>query len=194
MKLRIHKPLYLSPYDNCLVIPLASREKGFEIVQLQEKAKKGLEVEFKPFNEKRTKDANGYLWILCDKIAKHDIFKGTKTTKETIYKDAIKEVGVFDILPIKAEAVAEWIRKWQARGLGWYSEVMEDSKLQGYKKVISYWGSSSYNTKEMADLIDYVVSQATELGIETLTPRELEQLKSSWNMSKSVTTATEKHE
>ena len=179
MKIRILKPITLQ-YPNSLIIPLVSQDKCIKVMELQSKCKKGLEVEFKPYSEHRSKDANGYLWTLCDKIAKHDIFKGTTTTKETIYLEAIKEVGVFDILPIKAEAVAEWIRKWQARGLGWYSEVMEDSKLEGYKKVISYWGSSSYNVEEMMHLLNYIIAQAEELGIETLTPKELEKLKAQW--------------
>ena len=34
-------------------------------------------------------------------------------TKEEIYRQAIREVGAYTIVPIKNEAVEEWIRIWQ---------------------------------------------------------------------------------
>ena len=44
-----------------------------------------------------------------------------------------------------------------------------------------YFGSSTYNTKEMSVLIDGIVYEAKELGIETLPPDELERMKVEWN-------------
>ena len=41
-------------------------------------------------------------------------------------------------------------------------------------------GSSEYNTKEMAVLIDGIISEAKELDIETLPPVEVERLKEMW--------------
>jgi hypothetical protein len=43
-----------------------------------------------------------------------------------------------------------------------------------------FFGSSTYNTKEMSVLIDGVVSECKELGIETMTPDELAGLKNEW--------------
>ena len=43
-------------------------------------------------------------------------------------------------------------------------------------------GSSEYNTKEMSDFIDGVVSDAQDLGIETLTPDELKRMKEQWGV------------
>mgnify|MGYP002522713106 CR=1 FL=1 len=43
-----------------------------------------------------------------------------------------------------------------------------------------YIGSSHYDTKEMSDFIDGIVSEAEELGIETETPDELARLKAVW--------------
>lgn len=37
-------------------------------------------------------------------------------------------------------------------------------------------GSSQYNTREMSRLIDGLVSECKECGIETLTPEELERM------------------
>jgi hypothetical protein len=105
-----------------------------------------------------------------------------EVTKELVYKTFIKRVGQFEIMPIKNEAVKRWNEVWQGKGLGWIAEVLEDSKLEGYKKVISYYGSSVYDSREMAVLIDEIVQECKVLGIETMTSEELQSLKNSWNV------------
>ena len=134
-----------------------------------------LEVEISKQRKKRSLDSNSYLWTLCQKIA-----EAINSTKELVYQKFIRDVGQFEIVPIKAEAVERWIEVWNSKGLGWFAEVMEDSKLPGYKKVISYYGSSVYNTKEMSVLLDEVVRECKEMGIETLPPDEIKALKESW--------------
>lgn len=47
--------------------------------------------------------------------------------------------------------------------------------------MILWYGSSSYDTKEMSRLIDYIADEAKGLGIETMTPDELAQLKAAWD-------------
>jgi hypothetical protein len=137
--------------------------------------KKLLTVEISQKKKKRSLDANALLWVLCQKIA-----EVIHSTKELVYQKFIKEVGQFEIVPIKAEAVERWIEVWNSKGLGWFAEVMEDSKLPGYKKVISYYGSSVYDQREMSVLLDEVVSQCKEMDIETLPPAEIQTLKDSW--------------
>lgn len=137
--------------------------------------KKLLEIDIHQQKKKRSLDANALLWVLCQKIA-----EVIHSTKESVYQKFIKEVGQFEIVPIKAEAVERWIEVWNSKGLGWFAEVMEDSKLPGYKKVISYYGSSVYDQREMSVLLDEVVSQCKELDIEVLPPAEIQALKESW--------------
>ena len=45
-----------------------------------------------------------------------------------------------------------------------------------YRTYIMLRGSSSYDTKEMARLIDGLVSECKEVGIETLPPDEVERM------------------
>ena len=134
-----------------------------------------LEVEISKQKKKRSLDSNSYLWTLCQKIA-----EVIQSTKELVYQKFIRDVGQFEIVPIKNEAVERWIEVWNSKGLGWFAEVMEDSKLKGYKKVISYYGSSVYDQREMSVLLDEVVRECKELGIETLPPDEIKALKESW--------------
>jgi hypothetical protein len=129
----------------------------------------------KEYRKKRSLDANAYLWVLCQKIS-----EVIRNTKEFVYQDAIKNVGQFDFFPLRNDAVETFLHRWNCRGMGWFAEEFEDSKLAGYKKIIAYYGSSVYDTREMSVLIDYIVNEAKELDIETMTPQELALLKSRW--------------
>lgn len=136
---------------------------------------KELSVDIKQHRKKRSLDANAYCFVLCQKIA-----EVIGNTKEYVYKKAIKQVGQFEIVPIKDEAVERWIEAWESKGLGWQSEIMRDSKLEGYTNTINYFGSSVYSTKEMSLLLEEIVTQAKELGIDTMTENEKKALLESW--------------
>ena len=59
-----------------------------------------LDVTIKKHRKKRTLTQNGMLWKICDLIAIE-----LSSEKEQIYRLAIKHVGVFELIPIKNEAV-----------------------------------------------------------------------------------------
>jgi len=137
--------------------------------------KKELSVEIKAYRKKRSLDSNAYCWILCQKIA-----EVIHSTKELVYKKVIKDVGQFELMPIKNEAVERWQKVWESKGMGWFSEVLEDSKLEGYKKIISYYGSSVYDNREISILINELIMQCKELNIETMSPMEIERMQKAW--------------
>lgn len=45
-----------------------------------------------------------------------------------------------------------------------------------------YFGSSTFNTKEMAVFLEGIVSECKELGIETLPEEELERMAKAWDV------------
>lgn len=159
----------------CTITLLTSLKTAEKLLN-EVKKDKEYNVEIKQYRKKRSLDANAYMWTLCDKISQ----VVPETTKEDVYRDAIHHVGVFETFPLKDDAVERWIERWQTNGTGWISEVLHKAKTPGYTIVISYYGSSTYNTKEMSRLIDNVVMTAKECGVETLTPDELEQMKAAW--------------
>lgn len=136
---------------------------------------KAMELEIRPKKRRRSLDANAYCWVICQKIA-----ETIGSTKELVYREFIKRVGQFEILPIKDEAVDRWIEVWGSKGVGWIAEVLDDSKLQGYKKVISYYGSSVYSVDEMRVLLDEIVRECHALGLETDDPAQIESLLKTW--------------
>lgn len=162
----------------CLKVASRAKAQMFAMIQrAQESLDKGkaVDLELKPHRIRRSLDANGYLWILCQKIA-----EVVGSTKEDVYQKAIREVGQFEILPIRKEAVERFLANWGGHGLGWFAETIGQSKLPGYVNVIAYYGSSTYDTREMSVLIHSIVDECKGLGIETMTPEELERLKEEW--------------
>lgn len=142
---------------------------------LDELKDKELKVQISVWRQDRSLNANNYCWKLLDEIAQR-----MHSTKEEVYQEIISKVGVFEILPIRNEALDNFVEKWKSRGLGWVCNIMRDSKIPNYTNVIAYYGSSVYNTKEMSRLIDEVVQEAQALGVQVKTPQELAELKNLW--------------
>ena len=164
-------------FENELIITITASGNNYsdDLISLFT-YKNGLKIDIAKWREKRSLDSNAYAWVLMDKIAEK-----TNTTKENVYKEIIKRVGVFEILPLKDVAVERFIKNWQSKGLGWVCDNLGSSpKLEGFTKIVAYYGTSTYDTKEMSRFIDEVVSEAQELGIQTETPDKIEEMKSLW--------------
>lgn len=147
-----------------------------EVIQYLFNQDKEKKYEVKEYKQKRSLDANAYLWTLCDKIAKS--MTGA-ITKEDIYKDAISYVGVFEPLIISEKAFERFKENWQKQGLGYL--VKEVSKKDKCVKIFVYYGSSTYDTKEMSKLIEFIVEQAKGLNIETKPDAEIKSLLDRWD-------------
>lgn len=124
--------------------------------------------------EKRSLNANAYCWTLIGKIA-----EVVGNTKEEVYREYIRNKGIYQVVTLNSKAVKTFEKLWTEKGLGWICETSE-TKIEGLIDVTAYYGTSSYNTKQMANFIDYVVQEAKELDIETLTPAEIQRLKDLW--------------
>ena len=132
-----------------------------------------LSVEIKQDRPNRSHNANAYMWALLSKMAEI-----LKATKDELYLIMLDRYGVFTHVIVKPNVVEKVKQEWRTvRELG---EVTVNG--QSGIQLQCYFGSSAYDTKEMARLIDGVVSEAKELGIETLTPNELSRLKQEWSV------------
>ena len=103
------------------------------------------------------------------------------TTKEQTYRQYIKEIGgVSETICIRTDGVQKLCEAWHKNGLGWLTATFP-SDTQGYTNVILYYGSSTYDTRQMSRLIDMIVNDCKEQGIETANPEELRALLASWD-------------
>ena len=138
---------------------------------------KPLSVEIKPYKERRSLNANAFLWATIG-----DIAEVTHVEKTDIYKSLIKEIGGnYEVLPVKTERVGKWVEIWESKGLGWVCDIDRASKLRGYTNVITYYGSSVYDTAQMSRLIDLALQEARQQGIKPrLTNAEIQMIKDTW--------------
>ena len=134
-----------------------------------------VDFEIKKHRKKRSLDANAYAWVLMDKIASK-----LSLSKIEVYRESIRDIGgVSQIVCVQDEAVDKLRQGWERHGLGWQTDTMP-SKIEGCTNVVLYYGSSMYDTKQMSVLVDKIVQDAKELGIETDTPEQIERYKSEW--------------
>lgn len=134
-----------------------------------------LSIKVDKFRKRRSLDANAYCWTLIGKIAEK-----TNERREDIYRNAIKDVGGnSDVVCVKSEAVDSLCRGWSKNGIGWQTDTFP-SKIDGCTNVILYYGSSTYDTAQMCRLIDIIVQDCEQLGIETKSAEEIESLLNSW--------------
>lgn len=134
-----------------------------------------LDITAKKHRKKRSLDANAYAWVLIGKIA-----EVMHIDRKEVYRDAIRSIGGnHEIVCVQDKAVESLRRGWESLGIGWQMETMP-SKIKDCTTVFLYYGSSTYDTKQMSLLIDHLVQDAKALGIETLTPAELEAMMKSY--------------
>ena len=172
MKIKAQSIRVLLTLDGKVEYILTSQDRPTE--EINDLVDKELSVEIKPYRKRRSLDANSYCWVLCQKLAEK-----IGGTKEDIYKEAIRKAGQFDFVAVTDSATEQFLKAWQSKGLGWYAEALE-SKIEGCKKIMVYYGSSVYDSKEMAHLIEYIISECKELGIETMTPTEISRMMNEW--------------
>lgn len=138
-----------------------------QLESLERLREKDLDLVLKVHREKRSLDSNAYLWVLCTKIA--DV---VRSSKDEIYEEMLQKYGyVSDItITVKSEVDMTKID-------GHWKFLKSNGKFSAYLMIR---GSSEYNGLEMQKFLDMVVLEAKELGIETATPKELEQMNRLW--------------
>lgn len=142
---------------------------------------KAFDVEIKEHKEKRSKNANDYFHVLIHKIAEklkigNDECK-VKMNLEYGSPLKIDEDALF-AFKVPKGAKVDTVVKYPK----WVKETTENGKQ--FDVYMVYKETHTLDTKEMARLIDGVVSEAQALGIETRTPDEIAQMKSLWETEK----------
>ena len=89
---------------------------------------KDKQYEVKEHKPKRSLDSNAYCWLLLGKLQDELHIK-----KEDIYRDLIRNIGSYVIVPVKNEAVERFRESWSKNGIGWVTETMK-SKLERFYK------------------------------------------------------------
>lgn len=130
------------------------------------------QFEVKPYRQKRSLNANAYAWTLMNEIANR-----LRTSKDEVYLEMLKRYGQCEVVSVLSDIdISRFVKYYEEIGKG----HVEGKEFTHYR---CYIGSSEYNSREMAILIDGIISEAEALGIETLPTTAIERMKALWNQS-----------
>lgn len=125
----------------------------------------------KVFRKKRSTDANAKLWALLS-----DLSEVLHIPPEEIYQGYIPDVGGnYRIVPVKPEEIPDWEKDWCKGHIGRMIDDMGpciSKDLSGYHNLKLYRGSSEYDSATFSRLLELVLQDCRQLGIETLSERE----------------------
>ena len=133
----------------------------------------------KEYKKKRSLDANAYYWLLVTKLA-----KVLNLSKPHLHNLLLRRYGqpeiidgqmVFLVLP-DSESGTRKADEAETYHIRPTSQVKTGVDGKMYRTYVMLRGSSTYNTAEMSELIDGLVSECREQGLETLPADELERM------------------
>lgn len=150
-----------------------------QLIALKPELEKGKQFDciIQVHREKRSLDANAYFHLLIDKIAKK-LNCGTSELKIKMNLEygspALMSNGMkFAIKVPKGEDITRFYNYAK-----WYGEATENGVV--LDKYMLYKPTHTLNSKEMAFLIDRVIDEAKDLGVDTITPNEKAKMISLW--------------
>lgn len=158
-------------------ISLLLDTKQLDIVE-ELKNEDKLNIELKKYRKHRSLDANAYFWKLLTELCE---LAEIDTIEE--YKRRIKELGIFRQFKIEKDNIKTFEKMWTAQGIAWFCEIVDTTYIEDteFKIINAYYGSSSYNSKQMSRLIDGVIQDCKVYEIETKPQNEIDSLLKEWD-------------
>lgn len=141
-----------------------------------------LSIIVKRISKKRSLNANAYFHLLVGKIAEKLHISKARAKNELLGRYGQRELTEDGQLIISVRSDIDLLEREDL-----HCVVVGYANLNG--KDFTHYAivrhSHTYDSKEMSVLIDGTVQEAKELGIETITPYELERMKSLWKSGNS---------
>lgn len=141
------------------------------------------EMEVKEYREGRSLSANGLYWSLIGKLS-----DALKISKPNMHNKMLRRYGQAEIIDGKlvyiyvldTEEAEQKSLEADTYHIRPTSHTREGNDGKTYRIYTLLRGSSTYNTKEMSVLIDGVIDECKNVGIETMTEEQLSLLKEEW--------------
>ena len=163
----------------CFIIKPVREDIGKAMALIKGLMNRQYTLEIKQFRNKRSLDANQKMWALINEMSTM-----IKLTPEEIYQGYIPDVGNnYRVFPVKPEDINEFAADWCNGHIGRMVEDMGPCRLRdlrGYHNLRCYKGSSEYDTQTFSRLLELVMQDCTQLGIETMSERERSLLMEEW--------------
>lgn len=154
---------------------------ALQIIRWMTEVKDGKqEYEVKEHRRKRTLSQNSMYWKLLSQTA--DALKMSKTE---LHNRMLRDFGQLLIIDGQAarcmlpdtEQTEKQVLSKETVHLKPTSQVVTMGDGKDYRTYCILRGSHDYNTKEMAVLLDGLIQEAKQQGIETATPQELAEIR-----------------
>ena len=164
---KTHKPKISFLINDSRQLPSIEELKGLK-----------LKITAKQDIKKRSINANNYFWKILQELCE---LAEIDTIEE--YKRRVKELGIFRRFKIEKENVNTFERMWTRQGIAWFCEIADTEYIGNteFKIINAYYGSSSFNSKQMSRLIDGLIQDCKPYNIETKTSTEIKSLLESWD-------------
>lgn len=149
---------------------------------LQDIVDKDLRITVKQWKEKRSLSANAYFHVLCDKLRQKLGISMARCKNHLIADYGQFEYIESEPMIYKTNAPEDYMNELETL----HTKCVKVSEERGRKVYFYriYRGSHTYNSAEMAKLIQGTVEECETQGIETLTPYQLEQMTKAWRPEK----------
>ena len=143
-----------------------------------------LAVSITKWRERRSLTANAYYWVLVSKIAEAAGMSNARAHNMLLRSYGVPETigGQLTIAMLPVEAEDEILER-ELYHLKPTSKTKVGKDGQIFRAYILLKGSSDYDTKEMARLIDGTVEEAKMLGLETLPEEEIERMMAAYEVN-----------
>lgn len=146
------------------------RELIYKLARLEENDETVYDVV--PHKEPRSLNANGLMWHCIGQIAAK-----MRMDKWAVYLNMLKSYGTYTYVLCKPHAVEKMREVWRE------TEIVGEIDVKGEKAVqlLCYYGSSTYNTKEFSVLLDGVIEEMKNIGLEPPTSRQMQEALLAWS-------------
>lgn len=135
------------------------------------------QYEVKEYKEKRSKDANAYFHVLVNKLARYfNIDDRQMKIKMNLQYGTIAKDANDNSVGVKIPQGTDITQFYDYAK--WFGECEENGIK--FDKYLFYKQTHTLNTKEMSELINGVVQECKDVGIETKTDAEIKSLIESW--------------
>ena len=130
-----------------------------------------MDITMQRHRESRSLDANGLMWTCLQQMAEK-----LNTTKWEVYLRELKRYGQFTYILVKEKAVEDFKKMWRE------TEQVGEVNVNGQKSIqlLCYYGSHLYNSKEFSVLLDGIISDMKELGLQPPPSVEMQQALMKW--------------
>lgn len=125
-----------------------------------------LDVTMVEHKTRRSNDANALMWACIGEIS-----RVVKKEPFEVYLDELAKYGKYTYVVVKPDAVESMMKMWRE------CKIVGEIDINGRKglQLLCYFGSSTYTTKEMSDLIEGILMDMDDMHLQRPASSDLQR-------------------